>query len=179
MKPSYRKTLVDLLTLPTAPLCEEYVVGYIRRWADQRPGIEFKQDEYGNVRLRVKRGPGRVAAPVMFSAHMDHPGFEAERMIGPRRLKAVWRGWVAPEYFRGTGVRFFSDGRWVRGTVKSTRTGVVRGRLRVLSIVADVKAPVEPGSIGMWTCPIRSFTTRGSSPWLRRRGRCGRGTVRS
>jgi hypothetical protein len=96
MKATYRKTLIDLLTLPTAPLCEEYVVGYIRRWADRRPGIEFKQDEYGNVRLRVKRGSGRVAAPIMFSAHMDHPGFEAERMVGPRRLRAVWQGWVAP-----------------------------------------------------------------------------------
>ncbi|HOW71003.1 MAG TPA: M20/M25/M40 family metallo-hydrolase [Phycisphaerae bacterium] len=153
MKPIYRKTLVDLLTVPTAPLCEEYVVGYIRRWADQRPGIEFKQDEYGNIRLRVKRGSKPAAAPMLFSAHMDHPGFEAEKMIGPRQLKAVWRGWVAPEYFKGTGVRFFSDGRWVRGTIKSTKTGVVRGRLRVLSALAEVKTPVEPGSIGMWDLP--------------------------
>lgn len=153
MKSTCRKTLIELLTLPTAPLCEEYIVGYVRRWADRRPGIDFRRDEYGNVRLRIKRGAGRVASPVMFSAHMDHPGFEAEKMTGPRRLKAAWRGWVAPEYFPGTGVRFFSDGRWVRGTVKSTRTAVVRGRLRVVSVAAEMTGVVEPGSIGMWDLP--------------------------
>ena len=33
------------------------------------------------------------------------------------------------------------------------KTGKVRGRLRVTSIVADMKASVEPGSIGMWDLP--------------------------
>lgn len=159
-----RKTLIDLLTLPTAPLCEQYVAKYIRGWVRDRPDCHLKQDEYGNLRIHLRRGPAQ-RRPLLFSAHMDHPGFEAERMLASDRLLARWRGWVPPEYFAGTKVRFYSNGRWIRGKVSSTTTRVVRGRLRVQTATIAVRERVERGSIGMWDLP--DPTVRGSRIYAR------------
>ncbi|GMV97229.1 MAG: hypothetical protein AMXMBFR83_15870 [Phycisphaerae bacterium] len=149
-----RTLLVELLSLPTSPFNEQYVAGYIRRWAAGRAGLELGADEFGNLRLRLRRGRAAAARPLVFSAHMDHPGFEAQAMIGPDRLRALWRGGVPAEYFVGAGVRFYSRGRWVRGRIESIRTARdPRGRVRVGSVVAEVRANVEPGSIGMWDFP--------------------------
>ena len=152
MEANHRKILADLLTLPTAPLCEQFVVDYIREWAGSRPECRLSQDEYGNLRVHLRRGPAH-RQPLLFSAHMDHPGFEAQRMLAPDRLLATWRGWVAPEYFPGSGVRFYSAGRWVRGKINSTVTLLVRGRLRVQTAIIAVRGPVDRGSIGMWDLP--------------------------
>jgi len=152
MKTLQSKTLLDLLTLPTAPLNEGHVVEYIRRWAAKRPSIRLSQDAVGNVVLRLRRG-GKTRAPLVLAAHMDHPGFEARRMCGPRRLEAAWLGWVHPDYFADTKVRFFSEGRWIRGTIRSVKLGMIRGRRRVRTAEIDVTRPVAPGSIGMWDLP--------------------------
>lgn len=146
------KTLVDLLTLPTAPFNEGYVAAYIREWAARRPAIKMKQDEVGNILLTLKRGAsGRP--PLVFAAHMDHPGFEAVRMRGPRRLEAAWLGWVHPDYFPNARVRFFSEGRWVRGTVRKVELAMIRGRRRVKTAQIEVAGDVAPGSLGMWNFP--------------------------
>lgn len=144
--------LMDLLELPTAPLNEGYLVEYIRRWAADRPGIRFSQDSAGNVLLRLQRG-SRGRPPLVLAAHMDHPGFEARRMRGDKRVEAAWLGWVHPDYFRNARVRFFSQGRWVRGTVRSVKLATIRGRRRVKTAEIEVARPVAPASIGMWDFP--------------------------
>lgn len=145
-------SLLELLALPTAPYNEGHVVEYIRRWAAARPAVRLRQDEAGNLALTLKRGSTR-RPPLVLAAHMDHPGFEARRMVGPKRLEAAWLGWVHPDYFLKTPVRFHDQGTWVRGTVRSVKIGMVRGRRRVTTARIDVPRPVAPGAIGMWDLP--------------------------
>jgi putative aminopeptidase FrvX len=152
MKTAHRKLLLDLLALPTSPFNEQHVVSYVRTWASRRSAISLSQDRFGNLLLRVRRGRPSTH-PLVLAAHMDHPGFEAGRMTGPRRLRAIWRGGVPPEYFAGAGVRFFSDGRWVRGRVTSVQVGDDRGRRRVRTASVEVQRAVAPGSVGMWDFP--------------------------
>jgi len=153
MKVSHRKILLELLSLPTSPLNEHYIIDYIRRWAAGRPNISLTADPFGNLRLRLRQGRIKAAHPFMLTAHMDHPGFEAVRMTGTGRLQAIWRGGVSPEYFKEARVRFFSDNRWVRG--KITRIKCIRenNRRRVDSVSLEVDKPVAPGAIGMWDLP--------------------------
>ena len=151
MRASHRKTLMELLTLPTAPFVEQHIIGYIRRWADTRPDIRLTADRFGNIRLDLVRRPNRGRRPLVLCAHMDHPGFEAVQMAEPRRLEAAWRGGVRPDYFPGVGVRFHAGRRWVHGTIKSVTlddTG-----LRVQSALIDVPSEVPPGAPGMWDLP--------------------------
>jgi putative aminopeptidase FrvX len=169
------KLLLDLLALPTAPFCEQHVIAYIRAWVAARPNIELSSDRFANLRLRLVRGrPSK--SPLVLAAHMDHPGFQAERMVGPGRVRAVWRGGVAPRYFKDAGVRFFTGGgfstaaqsspdghsvggrfstggQWVRGRIETFTVSNAGGREHVETIVAAVPAKVAAGSVGMWDLP--------------------------
>jgi endoglucanase len=150
MKISHRKLLTDLLTLPTSPFNEQQVIAYVQRWAAKHPNVHMAFDAFGNIRLRCGRPS---TAPLVLVAHMDHPGFEAQRMIGPRQLVALWRGGVAPEYFNHARVRFYVDGQWIRGTIQQIEIVTERGRRRVNTAVITVPQAVPAGAIGMWDLP--------------------------
>lgn len=146
---NWKNTLLELLRLPTAPSREGAVADWLTAWAEQR-GLECKADRWGNLLVSYSRGKpsGR---PVAFAAHMDHPGFVAGEMEGPRLLRARWLGGVPPEFFLGAGVRFAVGARWVRGKVAEIET--CQGGQRVSSALVEVSKPVAPGSAGMWDFP--------------------------
>ncbi len=150
MKTAHRRMLVDLLTLPTAPFNEGHIAAYIRDFAAGRKGLTLATDDVGNLRLRLRIGKPGTGRPVLFSAHMDHPGFEAGRTLRDGRLEAIWRGGVLPEYFVGSRVRFYDGDRVVRGTIEAVRVTRRAGRRRVESATVRVPRPVSPGAIGMW-----------------------------
>jgi len=137
----------DLLSLPTAPLHEDAVAAWTRRFAERR-GYRVFEDRWGNLLVHHRRGAPR-RRPYAFCAHMDHPGFAARRMLDGRTLLAEWRGGVPPELLEGARVRFFTGGRWVRGEV--ARLGGRSGRARLVRV--RVARPVETGSAGMWDFP--------------------------
>ncbi|MFH1418477.1 MAG: hypothetical protein ABII12_09375 [Planctomycetota bacterium] len=164
MSASHLKTLKRIVDLPTAPFTEDHVAAFIREFVAGRPELRLREDRFGN--LLVKYTPKRRAKavrgsrPVLFSAHMDHPGFIAGRMIGPGRLHAEWHGGVQSRYFRGARVRFHADGRWIPGTIeKVIRAKPAKGEKRrpgdipPKAVVVKVEKPVPRGSLGMWHLP--------------------------
>lgn len=151
------KILNDLLSLPTAPFVEHAVLDYVRRLCAKTTGVTLSADRHGNLLARYRNAPGK-ARPLVFSAHTDHPGFVAKRMIGPQSLLAEFRGGVYVEFIRRNGVRFWSGGRWVRGRVQEiTRTKDVYRLIQKVRMpeeaVVGVAGPVESGAPGMWDFP--------------------------
>jgi putative aminopeptidase FrvX len=148
------RILKNLLALPTAPFAEHHVIEAVRAFCAERKPLRFTQDRAANVMIRLGRARRR---PLVLAAHLDHPGFVAEEMVGPRRLRACWQGGVRPEYFRDARVRFFANGRWIRGRVLkyALREGDgPRSRFaRVREAEIHVSRPVAPGAIGMWDFP--------------------------
>lgn len=159
--------LKQVVNLPTAPFVEGQVIRYIQRFIARRPQLRLKTDPFGNllVRYAPKRIARRRGRPILFAAHMDHPGFIAVGMTGARRVHAEFRGWVRSPYFKNERVQFFSDGVWVPGKIVKViphRPGQSVPRRAAASarsfgadappkaIVADVRRPVRPGSPGMW-----------------------------
>ena len=155
----HRQILHDLFSLPTAPFAEHYVIDHVERFCAKRGNVTVAHDAVGNMLARVRKAQRRVKRPVCITAHLDHPGFVAERMISRRRVLANWRGGVPPEYFVATKVRFHVDGAWVRGRVGTIKTVSRLGRKRVETAVIEVPGDVPPGSIGMWDLP--KATVRG------------------
>src|SRR5215210_7682191 len=104
------KILQQLCSVPTAPFAEHHVVRYVEQFAKARPRLKFTRDRFGNLLLEL---PGstrsRTAPRTVFTAHMDHPGFVADRMLDRSILAARFHGWVLPDYFNGERVRFFGD----------------------------------------------------------------------
>ncbi len=165
MRESHRRLLLDLLSLPTSPFHEHAVIACIRGWAAGRPGIKLTADRYGNLRLDLRRG-GRGPTPDFFlSAHLDHPGFAAVRMLDDHRLEARWHGGVQPDFFREARVRFHSNRRWVRGRIDSYEVTDVMGRQRISTAVVSVSRPVAVEAVGMWDLP--NPTIRGSRLFAR------------
>lgn len=155
-KPQLR-VLTDLLAIPTSPFHERYALRYVRAFCSRFKSLKLTEDRFGNLLAHYKPARPRNRRPVVLEAHLDHPGFESLKMIDKKRLRAVWRGGVLPEYFVGSGVRFWLDeaSRWVRGVIRKTRTHRPDPDRppKVLTADIDVARAVPPGSIGMWDLP--------------------------
>lgn len=152
MSKPYR-ILKDLLATPTAPFAEHFVLERIERFCDRHKNVTAKRDAVGNLLVRVKRGRRTIARPVCITSHLDHPGFVVEKMIGKHRARAYWRGGVPVEYFVGSKVRFYVDGRWIKGTVRTVKSAMKLGRDRVETAIIEVTQAIPPGTIGMWDFP--------------------------
>lgn len=172
-----RQLLTDVVNLPTAPFVEGCVVDYIRRFVDRRPALSLRPDRFGNLLVTytppsnrpTRTGTGeRTPRPVLFAAHMDHPGFRATEMLDRKRVRADFRGWVRASYFPNEPVNFWSDGAWIAGSIvkvikaKPPAPGARRAVASARSfgadgppeaIVARVIRPVAEGSPGMWGLP--------------------------
>ncbi len=160
-----RQILYDMLCVPTAPFAEHQVIDFIEQFCARRMKATLSRDKAGNVLVRVRQGKRRVARPVCLTAHLDHPGFVADRMTGSGRLRASWRGGVPKEYFVGSGVRFDVDGKWVKGLIRSVRIVSRHGKKRVDTATEDEPQDVPSGSIWMWDFP--GATVRGTRIYAR------------
>lgn len=152
--------LLEVLSLPTAPFAEGRVHAYIKERCRPLPGVTIREDAAGNILARYRRGTRTPGRPVCLAAHTDHPGFLAERMTGPHRLRAIWRGGVRPDYFDNARVRFHADGRWTRGRIQSVRTTGRGPQRRVTTVGIIVPRPVPEGAIGMWDLPDATIRSR-------------------
>ncbi len=148
----HRRVLHDMLSIPTAPFAEHKVIEYIERFCGRRKHLKLTRDRAGNVLVRVRIGRRVVRRPACITAHLDHPGFVADRMTGEVRLRAFWRGGVPRRYFKHGKVRFDVDGEWLHGVIRSV-TPREKRRNRVDTVVGEVPRDVPLGSVGMWDFP--------------------------
>jgi endoglucanase len=157
------RVLEKMLRLPTAPFVEHAVVEYVRRACGAMNGVSTRLDRWGNVLARYHHQPPASITPLVFTAHMDHPGFCSLRTAGPAtskrsRLPAAFRGWVEPEYFPGERVRFWHADHWIRGEItRITETAklyrMIGRTARPEEVEVALDAPVPPGCPGMWDLP--------------------------
>jgi endoglucanase len=141
------RILQELCSTPTAPFAEQRVVAYVERFVRQRKGLKLSRDEHGNLLIEWRGSRSGRMPRFVFGAHMDHPGFVAERM-DRSILIARFHGWVKPEFFKGQQVRFFDGDAEIRGVIESFTLGKERGvpeRVRI-----RVRHPVSAGTPGMW-----------------------------
>lgn len=163
MKPTAKekRLLLDMLSLPTAPFAEGYVIAFILNRLPRSRFLHVEQDDVGNLLLRYKRGARRVARPVAFNAHVDHPGFVVAEDAADGCLTARWFGGVEPAYFKNTKVRFYENGRWVRGRIESVSLEKTPGSgrpRRVETVRVSVSGAVSKDAVGMWDLPEPRIT---------------------
>jgi endoglucanase len=125
-----------ILRIPTAPYHEQAVRDAVEE-ESRRLGLPAMRDRAGNVVVKYRRG--MRGAPLIFVAHMDHPGFEG---VGGKR--AEFLGGVPREYFPGASVRFGE----VRAKVRRVLPGWPKRKL------VELTAAVPDGALGMWDVPV-------------------------
>jgi endoglucanase len=151
--PVAQRILRDVLSIPTAPFAEHQVIAYIERFCKQRGGVTLKRDRAGNVLVRVRKGSRKVRRPVCITAHVDHPGFVADKMLLNNHVQAFWRGGVPPQYFVLSKIRFDIGGTWVRGIIRSALVVPKNGQSRVDTVSVKVPRDIPRGAVGMWDFP--------------------------
>ena len=150
-----RRELLNLaehaLRLPTAPYHEQTVREFVVRYCREL-GLRVEVDRAGNVIVkygnsRHRKGP---KSPIVFVAHMDHPGFE---MLGSNR--AEFLGGVPREMFaRGVGVRVYgSDGVRRMKVGRLITSAWPKRKLVTLSDGRDGENRIRKGDLGMWDLP--------------------------
>jgi endoglucanase len=143
-----RRELLELarrvLTLPTAPYHEQDVKAFVVEFCRKLDGVRVEQDRAGNVIARYRSGASR--SPLVFVAHMDHPGFE---MLGGKR--AEFLGGVPQEMFaKGVGVRVYGANGMQR--VKLARFDASAWPKRKL-VELQTNGSARKGDFGMWDVP--------------------------
>ncbi len=118
-----------ILSIPTAPYHEHGVRAAVEEYC-RGLGLQPVRDRAGNV---IVKHPGK-GAPLVFVAHMDHPGFE---VVGQNRVEFL--GSAAREMFVGSRVRIGD------GAVRIKRIIREKPHARLL----EVTGPLA-GEFGMW-----------------------------
>jgi endoglucanase len=140
--------LLGLCAVPTAPFVEHRVVAFVKQFVAERPRLSLSRDTFGNLLIELKGTGGRSLPRWVFTAHMDHPGFVARRMLGGGMLEARFHGWVLAEFFKGQRVRFFDGDSETTAEVIDFMIGKERKVPEIVRL--RVKRAVSPGSPGMW-----------------------------
>jgi putative aminopeptidase FrvX len=143
--------LLGLTQVPTVAGREQRVVAWIRQWVDARPELELTFDGGGNMHVACRDEAG-VGAPVYFTAHLDHPAFTVERVLGPGTVQLGFRGGVMEDYFRAARVRIHATGGTFTGALieRISQTGSFPGYLAELD---DESADIGVGDIATWELP--------------------------
>ena len=142
--------IVDgLLACPTAPFLEELPARFVLDLAAATDGLDADRDAAGNVVVRSKgEGP-----PLVLVAHLDHPGFVVDALVGTTAALTFRGGLGLTAATEGSPLDFFRP-----GVAEPTGRGVLQaasgaaGRLTGASaLVHDGDAPTD--GFAMWGFP--------------------------
>jgi putative aminopeptidase FrvX len=157
MKSALNHELVEicrmLQSIPTAPFCEEWMCAQLDVLLGQIPDLELSVDRFGN-RLAVfpaQLAPGIQDDPIVFVAHLDHPGFVCKSASADgKMIEAEFEGRVFDEYFGPKPVRVFSDAKkpGIAGIIRewTPRSETTNNRRILIETVEEVRNPV----LAMW-----------------------------
>src|SRR4051794_18608206 len=142
------RILHEICSVPTAPFAEHFVVEYVKQFAAARPKLRLSSDAFGNLLIEL---PAKSKSPRwVFTAHMDHPGCVAERMLDAKTLRAAFRGGVYTDFVCGAKVRFFDGDGEITGTIVDA---VAKDKARSnvpTCVTVRVARAVPAGSPGMF-----------------------------
>jgi putative aminopeptidase FrvX len=145
MENSVVKFAERLMRHPAAPYHEQAV----RAEAEQicaENGLFNERDRFGNLWVRLQTAPER--RPLCMVAHLDHPGFQIVKKLGPSSFAAEFRGGVPTSYFL-PGTRVVLMPQRVRAEIRKSdrKSAVVELKLHSRS-----HASVGP-EFGVWDLP--------------------------
>ena len=140
--------LLELTSTPTAAGREGRVQSFLDRWLSaRRRSLKFTRDEVGNL-LVTGRGRSR-RAPILITAHLDHPAFVV-RSITDRMVEMEFRGGVLDPYFENARIELFDDAdrrsTAIITELDSEAKPFKLARARLVSRRGDLR----PGDVGRW-----------------------------
>ena len=168
----HEKTALELTSLPTAAGREWRVQAYLDRWLEtRRRSLSWKRDADGNLlitrrnRKRRRGGP----APLLITAHLDHPAFVISRIVDDRTIEAEFRGGVHDPYFEDAKLVFLdAEDDSVNGRVVELRPPDDDCPFKTVTVRLSRNLPtLAPGDVGRWRFPSARIIGKGDRRILR------------
>ncbi|MHC4975138.1 MAG: M20/M25/M40 family metallo-hydrolase [Planctomycetota bacterium] len=156
--------LLEVTGIPTATGREHLVIGWIERWCEQRQWASLTRDRAGN--LTITNTTARPSErPIYFTAHLDHPAFVIDSIVGPATLGAQFRGGVMEPYFVGTRVLVqSSSGEAIRGRVATYEKPAPPERI-FAQVTIDLDEAtsdgIQVGDLAIWDLPESTLDDEG------------------
>lgn len=146
--------LLEVTSLPVAAGHEGAAINLVENWVAARRHLELKRDKCGNLLIarRDFKKASRRAAPLFFTAHLDHPAFVALSAKG-REVKLEFRGGVHDVYFKGAAIEIFDSGLKRAYPAKVVSLDAAAKPFKTANALLSAPAPVGPGCIGRWRFP--------------------------
>ncbi|MFM8732673.1 MAG: hypothetical protein ACKOGJ_09230, partial [Phycisphaerales bacterium] len=96
--------LFELTQIPTAAGHEDRVIAFVDAWIAARADrVHAERDDVGNILVWQKRRPSGTA-PLLFTAHLDHPAFVVTGEASDGTVALEVRGGVNDPYFEGAAI---------------------------------------------------------------------------
>jgi endoglucanase len=148
----FQKMFLDivgrLMRQAAAPYHEPAVQAEVERICGEH-GLECARDAFGNIHIHLPKAS--KLRPLVFAAHLDHPGFEVVRRLNARRFLARFHGGVGDAYFRrDVSVRLMP------GAVPA-RLGKRRGKDKLFEL-SVARASERAPEFGVWE--LEDFAAR-------------------
>lgn len=152
----HHRWLLELTSIPTAAGHEQRVAAWVRRWAAERPEIIMGEDAAGNLHLATASGEG---PPIYFTAHLDHPAFTVERVVGPGTLVVAFRGGVMEDYFAQAKIVVHDrDAGRHPATLADKTPDSAPFPTYLAELESDAGDALRPGDIATWDLPASEIT---------------------
>jgi putative aminopeptidase FrvX len=146
-----------LLALPTAAYHEHFVVAAIQEYLAPRKQISCKADRFGNLHLNYHGSPDRSQAPIVATAHLDHPALGWVSNLRQREFEFESLGRLPARRIVGAPVCIYNvHDRYVEMCVRARVAGLVAGTEQHFRVKAEAQQSlnlVGPGSFAVWDLP--------------------------
>ena len=96
-----------LLSQPTVPLVEDLPAAHVVDFARGRQHLEQSRDAAGNVVVRYHGEGADAERPLVLVAHLDHPGFAVDAVVGGTASLSFRGGLATANAISGSPVEFF------------------------------------------------------------------------
>jgi len=151
----HERWLKQITALPTAAGREQFVIGWVRDWAKQRPNLRCDFDRAGNLlitRRRRAKSSTRMQ-PLFITAHLDHPAFVVRgRAANENAIELEFRGGVHDPYFANAAIEIV-DRRDPSNAHPARITSLDSAAKPFKRVTARLEQPADhiaPGDIGRW-----------------------------
>jgi len=150
---THERWLKEITALPTAAGREQRVIAWVREWTAQRADLRLKADPAGNLlitRARKAAGAASKPAPLLITAHLDHPAFVVRQVPAPHLVELEFRGGVHDPYFEQARIEIFDASGGRHPAVIRRIDSAAKPFKHVAALLEKATDRLAPGDVGRW-----------------------------
>lgn len=159
IRSEHERWLLELTQIPTAAGQEQRVIKWINQWVAHRDDVELTTDPSGNLHIAMRAERASAEPPVYFTAHLDHPAFTVERVLGSGAVQLAFRGGVMDDYFEEARIVLHTkdDARLTATITGKPETGCAIFKSYLAELDSDEAEALVFDDVGTWELPQAEF----------------------